>query len=48
MIIILKFLGNIVFAQWDQIKIALENQRTIYIIKLINLLLSILYNLSLT
>jgi hypothetical protein len=48
MIIILIFLGNIVFAQRDQIKITLENQRTIYILKLINLLLSILYNLSLT
>ena len=30
MIIILIFLGNIVFAQMDQIKITLENQRTIY------------------
>jgi hypothetical protein len=48
MIIIVIFLGNIVFAQRDQIKITLENQRTIYILKLINLLLSILYNLSLT
>jgi hypothetical protein len=48
MIIILIFLGNIIFAQRDQIKITLENQRTIYILKLINLLLSILYNLSLT
>jgi hypothetical protein len=31
MIIIPIFLCNIVFAQRDQIKIALENQRTIYI-----------------
>jgi hypothetical protein len=42
------FLGSIVFTQRDQIKITLQNQRTIYILKLINLLLSILYNLSLT
>jgi hypothetical protein len=48
MTITLMFLGGIVFAQRDQIKITLENQRTIYILKLINFLLSILYNLSLT